>query len=604
MGHRQVRFPEPEDWQDQAWASFCVFQENFCCYVQAWGSALAKPFLVALSSLVMGVLRMPVLVVNVFSRSLEWLKAFAAKDTKEKIRTVGHGLGIVCNTLVGILGTVIHFCIRSVLICVKAVSFCVKSVVAAVRFVVQFTVASFCWLVGMLTFVLKSFVTFLIHAPYYVMVTVTAIVDGCTWFFVQSFVLMATLGSYSVAQLYPDQDQQHEAELLAQLKQEPDNKKGKPKKAVKGKQQQRQRPQQQQQRKGGATAAAAAAAAELPAFSPAAAPVVGAARPALAQPSKSDSKAPYKPDAKIAAGSYPQDGVTPHVTAKSYIGSFPQSNGGVAPIADAKLPISSAGYSKVDAKLSAQTDAKLKPAPILKDHTARESVEADVPLIRAAANSPIKAAANSPTGILPAKPAPRRPIKTASHGSDKPTASDPNRAAASSPTQAATSSPAKADDVHPSDTDVETTTGPGTNHVVTSHTDDKVAAKPASSCSSRTTAVKVSANANTIGQSISKTAVETATADSESVLSLTAAQHEASTAAAAAAIGTIMPEAHDGMYSEQLGLESDDADKCIVCWMTDRETTLAPCGHRVLCRYCWHPCLLTHTCFLVCLVSG
>ena len=37
--------------------------------------------------------------------------------------------------------------------------------------------------------------------------------------------------------------------------------------------------------------------------------------------------------------------------------------------------------------------------------------------------------------------------------------------------------------------------------------------------------------------------------------------------------------------------DCDGASKCIICWTTDRETTLAPCGHRVLCRYshtaCW-----------------
>ena len=31
--------------------------------------------------------------------------------------------------------------------------------------------------------------------------------------------------------------------------------------------------------------------------------------------------------------------------------------------------------------------------------------------------------------------------------------------------------------------------------------------------------------------------------------------------------------------------DGDEASKCIICWTTDRETTLAPCGHRVLCRY-------------------
>ena len=33
--------------------------------------------------------------------------------------------------------------------------------------------------------------------------------------------------------------------------------------------------------------------------------------------------------------------------------------------------------------------------------------------------------------------------------------------------------------------------------------------------------------------------------------------------------------------------DGDEASKCIICWTTDRETTLAPCGHRVLCRYAW-----------------
>ena len=31
--------------------------------------------------------------------------------------------------------------------------------------------------------------------------------------------------------------------------------------------------------------------------------------------------------------------------------------------------------------------------------------------------------------------------------------------------------------------------------------------------------------------------------------------------------------------------DGEEASKCIICWTTDRETTLAPCGHRVLCRY-------------------
>lgn len=31
--------------------------------------------------------------------------------------------------------------------------------------------------------------------------------------------------------------------------------------------------------------------------------------------------------------------------------------------------------------------------------------------------------------------------------------------------------------------------------------------------------------------------------------------------------------------------DGEEATKCIICWTTDRETTLAPCGHRVLCRY-------------------
>lgn len=31
--------------------------------------------------------------------------------------------------------------------------------------------------------------------------------------------------------------------------------------------------------------------------------------------------------------------------------------------------------------------------------------------------------------------------------------------------------------------------------------------------------------------------------------------------------------------------DGDNTNKCIICWTTDRETTLAPCGHRVLCRY-------------------
>lgn len=36
-----------------------------------------------------------------------------------------------------------------------------------------------------------------------------------------------------------------------------------------------------------------------------------------------------------------------------------------------------------------------------------------------------------------------------------------------------------------------------------------------------------------------------------------------------------------------VGHESDDAEQenmCVVCWTLERETTLAPCGHRVLCR--------------------
>jgi len=35
------------------------------------------------------------------------------------------------------------------------------------------------------------------------------------------------------------------------------------------------------------------------------------------------------------------------------------------------------------------------------------------------------------------------------------------------------------------------------------------------------------------------------------------------------------------------GDNDDDAEQqnmCIVCWVMKRETTLAPCGHRVLCR--------------------
>lgn len=35
------------------------------------------------------------------------------------------------------------------------------------------------------------------------------------------------------------------------------------------------------------------------------------------------------------------------------------------------------------------------------------------------------------------------------------------------------------------------------------------------------------------------------------------------------------------------GDDDDDAEQqnmCIVCWTMERETTLAPCGHRVLCR--------------------
>lgn len=30
--------------------------------------------------------------------------------------------------------------------------------------------------------------------------------------------------------------------------------------------------------------------------------------------------------------------------------------------------------------------------------------------------------------------------------------------------------------------------------------------------------------------------------------------------------------------------DGDEASKCIICWTTNRESTLAPCGRRVLCR--------------------
>ena len=62
------------------------------------------------------------------------------------------------------------------------------------------------------------------------------------------------------------------------------------------------------------------------------------------------------------------------------------------------------------------------------------------------------------------------------------------------------------------------------------------------------------------------------------VADLSMSEASASTAAS--------PVATDAMVAPVSDLldEEGDQQKCIVCWIEDRETTLAPCGHRVLCR--------------------
>lgn len=58
-----------------------------------------------------------------------------------------------------------------------------------------------------------------------------------------------------------------------------------------------------------------------------------------------------------------------------------------------------------------------------------------------------------------------------------------------------------------------------------------------------------------------------------------------STSPGLAASAASMADQQSCIDQDSASDDGDEATKCIICWTTDRETTLAPCGHRVLCRY-------------------
>ena len=393
-----------KEWYDHLWDGLCKIWDKgqstllagesalTACLSAVW-SKLGRPALKGLLALSM----FPFMIFHLVVIASDWLQLWAGMDSEAKLETISNGIGLACNAFVSMMDAASaasrQFLCQCIVLSFKALVGSIRFVIVTTFHVVRFTVEALCSGVALL--VKLFFGSFSSSGKLVGLVFETCItgigtsyqpvVRGFDQVVGYSGQASSSAGNWTkrlFSKLLPQKhrwQQQQDTELLAGLKQEPHSKKGRSRKAPKGKQ------KQQPQRKGG------------PAFlpSPATGPSkgVGVSSPRLSVSADTQSE-PTSPFPEAAAPFDDSDSASPVIGAKKAAGlpAKPASNSPV------KTKFATdATNGKAISDVDACSEAGSNPdAEVLKS----DSSQGDAASVRAVSSRPGKADIS-----VPAKPA-------------------------------------------------------------------------------------------------------------------------------------------------------------------------------------------------------
>ncbi|KAL0053177.1 hypothetical protein WJX82_002052 [Trebouxia sp. C0006] len=372
--------------------------------------------------------------------------------------------------------------------------------------------------------------------------------------------------------------QQQDTELLAGLKQEPLSKKGKSRKALKGKQQQKQK--QQAQRKGRPTF--------LP--SPATGPSKGGgvSSPRLSVSADAQSE-PTSAFPGAAAPFDDSDSASPVIGARKAAG-LPAKPASHSPVKTKFAFDATSG--NVSSDVDAQSEAGSNPdAEVLKS----DSSQGDAASVRAVSSSPGKADSSVPAkpATLPSRATAARSTPSQSRDDPVITATSPSVLSAKVDVCPAKSETAKLETIQAVDWLQPKGQIPEPQEAGQLPAPPKprkrmqAVHKPkAAVATANSDAKKVAILADPKPLKDSAVLPQGGPAEPQvPAQTLPMSVPESSQPAQA----SVQDEEPKSLEQIVFGDNDDDAEQqnmCIVCWVMKRETTLAPCGHRVLCRGC------------------
>ncbi len=420
---------EIKEWYDHLWEGLCTIWDKgqsillagesalTACLSAVWSKA-GRPALKGLLALSM----FPFMIFYLVVIASEWLKVWASMDSEAKVETISNGIGLACNAFVSVMDAASaasrQFLCQCIVFCFKALVGSIRFVIVTTFQIVRFTVEALCSGVALL--VRLFFGSFSVSGRLVGTVFEKCIAGIGTSYqpVVKGFdQVVGYLGQASssagnwtkrlFSKLLPKKhrwQQQQDTELLAGLKQEPHSKKGKSRKALKGKQQQKQK--QQPQRKGG------------PTFLPSPATGSGMSSPRLFV--SADAQSEHTSAFPGAAAPFDDsDSASPVIGARKAAGlpAKPASNSPVK----TNFAID-ATSNKASFDVDAHSEAGSNPdAEMLKS----DSSQGDMASVRAVSSSPSKADSS-----VPAKPATapsRATVATPSQSQDNPvTATSPS----------------------------------------------------------------------------------------------------------------------------------------------------------------------------------
>ena len=399
---------EIKEWYDHLWEGLCIIWDKgqsillagesalTACLSAVW-SKIGRPALKGLLALSM----FPFMIFYLVVIASEWLKLWASMDSEAKVDTISNGIGLACNAFVSMMDAASaasrQFLCQCIIFCFKALVGSIRFVIVTTFQIVRFTVEALCSGVALL--VRLFFGSFRVSGKLVGTVFEKCIAGIGTSYqpVVKGFdQVVGYLGQASnsagnwtkrlFSKLLPKKQrwqQQQDTELLAGLKQEPLSKKGKSRKALKGKQQQKQK--QQAQRKGRPTF--------LP--SPATGPSKGGgvSSPRLSVSADAQSE-PTSAFPGAAAPFDDSDSASPVIGARKAAG-LPAKPASHSPVKTKFAFDATSG--NVSSDVDAQSEAGSNPdAEVLKS----DSSQGDAASVRAVSSSPGKADSS-----VPAKPA-------------------------------------------------------------------------------------------------------------------------------------------------------------------------------------------------------